>query len=102
MLIRVKYTNNRFDVVRPELLDRLLDAGTVAAFLRRDGWAIPGIDPIRSKGSSVYPGINRRNRPQAAQQGVRADGGTQLPPGAGSVAGDSPRADSQQEVMEKE
>jgi hypothetical protein len=62
MLIRVKYVDDRFDMVRPEILDHLLEAGKVRQFQRRDGWVIPGIDSLRCKSRNDYSGIERRAR----------------------------------------
>jgi hypothetical protein len=60
MLIRVKYVDDRFDMVRPEILDRLLDTGKVREFQRLDGWVMPGIDNLRSKKMNNYFGYDRR------------------------------------------
>ena len=62
MLIRVKYVDERFDMVRPELLDRLLASGKVREFKRRDGWVIPGIGNLRHTIRNGYSGIERRTR----------------------------------------
>lgn len=60
MLIRVKYVDNRFDMVRPEILDRLLEAGSVREFERSDGWVAPGIDDLRSRSRHGFSGLERR------------------------------------------
>lgn len=60
MLIRVKYVNEHFDMVRPEILDRLLETGKVREFQRSDGWAILGIDNLRRKNKNDYAGSGRR------------------------------------------
>lgn len=61
MLIRVKYTDNRFDMVRPETLDRLLDAGNIQEFKRQDGWVKPDAGNLRhNKGGIRYTGPERR------------------------------------------
>jgi len=62
MLIRVKYVDDRFDMVRPESLDRLLEAGKVQEFQRRDGWVMPGIGTMRRQNRNDYGGIERRSR----------------------------------------
>ena len=62
MLIRVKYLDDRFDMVRPELLDHLLETGKLREFQRRDGWAMPGIDKLRCKNGNDYAGTERRTR----------------------------------------
>jgi len=60
MLIRVKYVDERFDMVRPEILDRLLEMGKVREFQRSDGWVMPGIGNMRRKNSNDYSGSDRR------------------------------------------
>lgn len=63
MLIRVKYIDERFDMVRPDILDRLLEAGKVREFQRSDGWVMPGIGNLRHKKErDDYSGIDRRRR----------------------------------------
>jgi len=62
MLIRVKYVDDRFDMVRPESLDRLLEAGKVQEFQRRDGWVMPGTGNLRRTVRSDYSGTERRTR----------------------------------------
>ena len=62
MLIRVKYVDERFDMVRPETLDRLLEAGKVRGFQRSDGWITPLIGNLRSKNRNEYFGSDRRMR----------------------------------------
>lgn len=60
MLIRVKYTDDHFDMVRPEVLDRLLQVGKVREFLRHDGWVMPGIGNLRRSNRNKYSGTERR------------------------------------------
>lgn len=62
MLIRVKYADNRFDMIRPEILDHLLEDGAVNSFLRHEGWVKPGIDTLRNKSRNDYSGPDRRMR----------------------------------------
>jgi len=66
MLIRVKYSDNRYDMVRPEVLDHLLDAGMVAEFKRCDGWVKNNDDSVRRYGRNEYPGIDRREQRKAS------------------------------------
>ena len=65
MLIRVKYTDERFDMVRPEILDRLLAAGKVREFERRDGWVMPGTGNfnLRRTNTNGFSGADRRKTP---------------------------------------
>jgi hypothetical protein len=60
MLIRVKYEDDRFDMVRPVMLNRLLEAGKVLEFRRSDGWVMPGIDSLRRGKMNAYFGTERR------------------------------------------
>ncbi len=60
MLVRVKYVDDRFDMVRPEVLDRLLEAGKVREFKRHDGWVMPGIGNLRQTKRHKFSGIERR------------------------------------------
>lgn len=60
MLIRVKYVDNRFDMVRPEILDHLLETGKVREFQRRNGWVVPGIGNLRHRNFNSYSGTERR------------------------------------------
>lgn len=60
MMIRVMYSDGRFDMVKPTMLDNLLDRQAVTSFKRSSGWAVVGRDPIRSSGPSHYHGSDRR------------------------------------------
>ncbi len=60
MLIRVMYSDGRFDMIKPNMLDNLLDKQRVTSFKRSSGWAVVGRDPIRSSGRSNYHGTERR------------------------------------------
>jgi hypothetical protein len=61
MLIRVMYDDGRFDMVKPELLDKLLNSRKVSSFKRLGGWAVVGRDPVRSKRRDTdYKGPERR------------------------------------------
>lgn len=66
MLIRVKYVDDRFDMVRPEILNRLLAAGKVREFERQEGWVMPGIDNLRrsNRNRNSYSGPDRRRGQQ--------------------------------------
>ena len=61
MMIRVMYSDGRFDMVKPNLLDDLLERQTVTSFKRSTGWAVVGRDPIRGRGGSSYGGQDRRS-----------------------------------------
>src|SRR4030066_333407 len=60
MLIDVVYNDNKHDMVYPFLLYELITSGKIKKFLRSDGWATIGSDPIRGTGG-LYKGPERRN-----------------------------------------
>lgn len=62
MLIRVKYTDNSYDMVCPELLDHLLEMGTVAEFQRRDGWVARDSYAVRGADARNFTGVERREK----------------------------------------
>lgn len=62
MMIRVMYSDGRFDVVKQTTLDQLLERNRVASFKRSSGWAVVGRDPLRGTGVHSYSGPDRRER----------------------------------------
>lgn len=70
MLIRVRYADNHYDMIRPEILNRLLEKGSVESFLRSDGWVIPGSGALRSAAKSGYSGPERRMRRELERRGA--------------------------------
>jgi len=61
VLVQVEWANNRYDYVKDFMLDRLIDAGGVARFLRGSGWVTIGVDPVRSNTPNHdYRGSERR------------------------------------------
>ncbi|MEJ2492339.1 MAG: hypothetical protein P8Y91_02345 [Desulfuromonadales bacterium] len=59
-MIRVMYTDGRFDMVKPEMLDLLLAKHSVSSFKRDSGWAVVGRDPLRGNSNGPYSGAERR------------------------------------------
>lgn len=60
-MIRAELTDGSFIRVAPRGLDLLLRNGRVKRFLRTSGWAVVGIDPIRSSARTAgYAGPERR------------------------------------------
>ena len=47
MLIRVKYADNRFDYVKNNILDVMINAEKITEFRRNSGWVRIGLDPVR-------------------------------------------------------
>ena len=61
MLIRVMYEDGRFDMIKPQLLETLLQNNTVTSFKRSEGWVVVGRDAIRSVAvAQEYSGPDRR------------------------------------------
>ena len=60
MMIRVMYSDGRYDLVKQSMLDMLLATCKLTGFLRSNGWAIVGRDPIRGVGAAAYGGPERR------------------------------------------
>lgn len=60
MMIRVMYSDGRFDLVKDVLLDQLLENNSIVSFKRSNGWAVVGRDPIRGRGGMSYRGPERR------------------------------------------
>ena len=62
MMIQVQYTDGRHDLVKQQLLDRLLDSHRLARFRRSAGWVVVGKDPVRRRTTgnlSPRPGDRR-------------------------------------------
>jgi len=59
MLLKVQYNNDTFDMVKPHILEGLISSGQIKRFCRSEGWATPGIDPIRGA-EKTYAGDERR------------------------------------------
>ena len=61
MLIRVMYDDGKFDMVKPQMLDTLLETKRVTSFKRDEGWTVIGRDTIRGNlRSQGYQGLERR------------------------------------------
>ena len=60
MMIRVMYSDGRFDMVKPGMLDNLLNRQVVTSFKRNTGWAVVGRDAIRNSSRGNYRGMERR------------------------------------------
>jgi hypothetical protein len=48
MLIQVNYPDNRFDYVKGNILDALIETRKIERFRRSTGWVTLGVDPIRT------------------------------------------------------
>lgn len=54
MLIPVVFSDGRQDMVKPFVLERLIEAREISSFLRASGWVVIGRDPIRQGSRKVY------------------------------------------------
>jgi len=61
MLLKVLYQNDKYDMVRPSLLNELIASKKVKKFYRSGGWADIERDPIRQSVGS-YVGPERRKQ----------------------------------------
>jgi len=61
MLIKVIYQNDKYDMVRPSLLNELIASKKIKKFYRSGGWADIEKDPIRRAVGS-YVGLERRKQ----------------------------------------
>ena len=63
MIIRVQRTDGLYDMVQPQVLDKMLEEGVVKRFMRSVGWVSVGIDAIRShsRRNYQYMGFERRS-----------------------------------------
>ncbi len=60
MVIRIKYRDGRYDMVKASHLNRLIAANLISQFKRSSGWAIIGRDPIRGRGKNDCFGPDKR------------------------------------------
>jgi len=60
MLIRVMYDDGTYDMVKPKMLDLLLERDKLTSFKRSDSWAVVGRDALRSSRSQGHKGLERR------------------------------------------
>jgi hypothetical protein len=59
MMVRIRYPDGRYDLVKAAMLDLLINLRQINQFERSDGWAIIGRDPLRGVGGG-YGGPERR------------------------------------------
>jgi len=58
--VPVVYQDGMMDMVDPTVLQNLIETDEIVKFQRSDGWAYPGIDPVRRLMRSGYQGPERR------------------------------------------
>jgi len=61
MLLKVMYQNDKYDMVRPSLLNELIASKKIKKFYRSGGWADIERDPIRRAVGS-YVRLERRKQ----------------------------------------
>lgn len=61
MMIRVRYQDGKTEMVRPPLLNLLIERRRIVQFRRDHGWAELGRDPIRQSQVANYQGTERRS-----------------------------------------
>lgn len=60
MMVRVMYHDGMTEMVRPPVLQHLIETGKILKFRRSDGWAVLGADPIRVQLNHGFRGDERR------------------------------------------
>jgi hypothetical protein len=68
MLIRVKYHDGKFDLVREFRLDHLIVTKAIHSFERSSGWVVLGVDPIRRPGTRSAGRVPERRTPPLSYQ----------------------------------
>lgn len=51
MLIQIEYDDNKYDYVKKNQLDKLLEMHKIRRFKRSSGWVTVGVDPVRARRS---------------------------------------------------
>lgn len=59
MNMKVVFMDNREGIIDAALLDEMISVNMIRMFMRSDGWAMVGINPIRGAGGT-YDGMDRR------------------------------------------
>jgi hypothetical protein len=71
VIIRVRYTTGTYDYVSHAFLDDLIQGNKITKFLRSNGWATIGIDPIRTENMArAYAGPERRGEQRTVSFGL--------------------------------
>ncbi len=52
MLIRVMYRDGSYDIVKDNILEKLIHSEKILKFYRSGQWALVGRDPVRGMGGS--------------------------------------------------
>lgn len=71
MLIQVRYTTGTYDYVSQAFLDDLIQGNKISQFLRSNGWATIGMDPLREcRINGDYAGPERRGKQKILSLGL--------------------------------
>lgn len=62
MMVRVMYHDGMTEMVRPPVLQHLIETDKIHKFRRSDGWAVLGVDPLRVDLQHGFQGKDRRGR----------------------------------------
>jgi hypothetical protein len=65
MLIRVRYRDNSYDMLKAWRLQEYLETGRIDAFYRSGTWVSVGRDPVRDGRRRDYHGPERRRQGNA-------------------------------------
>ncbi len=60
MYIKVRYPDESEELVRPSLLQYLIETEKIREFERQSGWVVVGVDPVRDPRPKIYSGPERR------------------------------------------
>jgi hypothetical protein len=61
MMIQIVYQDGRHDMVKPVLLERLIEERGISQFRRTEGWVNVAVDPVRKRGRRMYSIPERRS-----------------------------------------
>jgi hypothetical protein len=62
MMVLVMYPDGATELVRPPVLQHLIATRNIVKFRRESGWAVVGVDPLRTPRHEHYQGEDRRGR----------------------------------------
>jgi hypothetical protein len=62
MLIKIRYQNNRFDMIKGDILTKFIQQGKIKEFYRysEERWIKVESDPVRSQTAEFYSGREKR------------------------------------------
>lgn len=81
-MIRIKYSDGRYDMVKASHLDHLIVTRQISGFKRQSGWVVLGRDPIRNRGKQVFYLGPERREPMGPRPKTKGDCAASRSPGA--------------------